>query len=202
MPHATVAEAEEGSATRERGVNLDELDAPTLRRLLQSPNMGEPTRERIRSLIESAPDARLAGQRAPLTAKLVSGYSPLPAGGRSFVLYGPPRTKKTHNRVVFRNGKPKVLPSAAWCAWLDALRETGQLPPPEPLPDLPYQCRATFWRDADRGDLVGYQQGLADVLEGGGVISNDKWIQSWDGTRLLVDRACPRVEVELVPMEE
>lgn len=183
-------------------MKLEELDAPTLRRLLQSPNMGEPTRERIRALIDSAPDARLTDPRAPLTAEVVSGYSPVPVGGRSFVLYGPPRTKKTSNRVVFRGGTPKVLPSAAWCAWLDALRETGQLSPSEPLPDVPYRCRALFWRDADRGDLVGFQQGLADVLEEGGVISNDKWIQSWDGSRLLVDRACPRVEVTLTPIEE
>jgi hypothetical protein len=183
-------------------VKLEELDAPTLRRLLQSPNMGEPTKERIRSLIGSAPDAHLTDRPAPLTAKLVSGDGGVPVEGRSFVLYGPPRTKKTHNRVVFRKGRPKVLPSAAWCAWLDALRETGQLPAVEMLPARPYNCRALFWRDRDAGDSQGFYQGLADVLQEGGVVPDDKWLVAWNGSRLLVDRACPRVEVTLTPIEE
>lgn len=33
------------------------------------------------------------------------------------------------------------------------------------------------------------------------VITDDKWICSWDGSRLLVDRVTPRVEVILTPME-
>jgi hypothetical protein len=183
-------------------VKLEELDAPTLRRLLQSPNMGEPTKERIRSLIDSAPDARPTDRPAPLTAKLVSGDGGVPVEGRSFVLYGVPRTKKNSLRRKMVGGQLKTVASEAWYAWVDALRATAQLPPPEPLPDHPYNCAAAFYRAAAVGDLVGYQQGLADVLEKLGVLSDDGLIQGWDGSRLLVDRACPRVEVTLTPIEE
>jgi hypothetical protein len=61
----------------------------------------------------------------------------------------------------------------------------------------PYNCAAIFYRDANRGDAVGYYQGLADVLEKAQVITNDKFITQWDGSRLLVDRENPRVELVL-----
>jgi hypothetical protein len=54
-----------------------------------------------------------------------------------------------------------------------------------------------FYRDAERGDAVGYYQGLADLLEKRGVVANDRLIMSWDGSRLLKDSANPRVELTL-----
>lgn len=182
------------------------IDDDKLRALLRDDRVAEGYKARVRAELESRGEGVAA---PPATVRAFAPDAPgVSATSRAFdaapvlrlVLYGPPRTKKTSNQVVFRGGKPKVLPSAAWLAWLDALRETGQLPDREPLPDRPYHCRATFYRDADRGDLVGFQQGLADVLEEGGVLSNDKWIRSWDSTRLEVDRACPRVVVVLTPM--
>jgi hypothetical protein len=68
--------------------------------------------------------------------------------------------------------------------------------------DYPVNCRALFYRDANRGDAVGLYQGLADVLEHGGVVTNDKYLVSWDGSRLLKDSARPRVEVELIAIGE
>lgn len=62
-------------------------------------------------------------------------------------------------------------------------------------------CRAIFYRKQDGpGDLVGYFQGLADLLEKRGVLEDDSLIRSWDGSRLDVDRQQPRVEVELVEL--
>lgn len=61
-------------------------------------------------------------------------------------------------------------------------------------------CRAVFYRDANRGDLIGYAQGLADLLEERGVLVNDALIQGWDGSRLDVDHERPRVEAELTPL--
>ena len=63
--------------------------------------------------------------------------------------------------------------------------------------DAPLNCRALFYRDARRGDAVGYYQGLADLLEKRGVIENDAQLTQWDGSRLLLDRENPRVEIEL-----
>jgi hypothetical protein len=33
------------------------------------------------------------------------------------------------------------------------------------------------------------------------VVSDDRWIESWDGSRLLWDRERPRVEIELTAAE-
>lgn len=62
-------------------------------------------------------------------------------------------------------------------------------------------CAAIFYRDANRGDAVGYYQGLADALESAGVLSDDKWIMQWDGTRLAKDAKRPRIEVTLTALD-
>lgn len=75
--------------------------------------------------------------------------------------------------------------------------------------------RATFYRDRSSGDLLGYEQALADFLQepiyrmdkktgkpkiardGAGVIRDDVQIVSWDGSRLMKDAANPRIEVAI-----
>ena len=42
---------------------------------------------------------------------------------------------------------------------------------------------------------------LSPQVKGLHVLPDDKWIQAWDGSRLEIDKAVPRVEVELTPME-
>jgi Holliday junction resolvase RusA-like endonuclease len=111
------------------------------------------------------------------------------------VIYGAPRTKKTSNRLVRAGKRAVVLPSKAWATWVQEAKIRGlsaRLPLTAAL-----NCRAVFYRDADRGDAVGYYQGLADLLEKRRVIANDKQIVSWDGSRLLKDATNPRVEVTL-----
>jgi Holliday junction resolvase RusA-like endonuclease len=131
---------------------------------------------------------------------------PRVAPGRRIVLVipGAPRTKKTSNRIVRVGGSRKsfkILPSAAHESWFEramllmraefrALTIAGLAPIARPV-----HVRAIFYRDAARGDLVGYQQALADFLERAGIIVNDKYVVSWDGTRLEVDRGRPRIEV-------
>lgn len=132
------------------------------------------------------------------------------------VIWGAPRTKKTSNQGVrtghkcpkcrLGTGPIRVFPSAAWRNWVqkavvtvrtsDGDRDLRTLPPGS-LPDRPYNCAAVFYRDADRGDMIGFAQGLADFLEQRNIISNDKWIRSWDGSRLDIDRARPRVELTI-----
>ncbi len=187
-------------------------DRPTLERMLADPRFGEPMKDRIRARLATLPTTKAAPAAAPaISAHRKSEESRNSGaleqiahfpGALRLTLFGPPRTKKTSNRLVVHQGRRKVIPSEAWCAWRDAIAATNQIPEDVQLPDRPYRCIALFFRQADVGDLVGYQQGLADVLEESGVISNDKWIRSWDGTRLLVDRACPRVELVLTPMED
>jgi len=41
---------------------------------------------------------------------------------------------------------------------------------------------------------------ISDALEAGGVLADDVLVESVDGSRILYDRARPRVEIELDPM--
>ncbi len=129
----------------------------------------------------------------------------------TFTIDGPPRTKKTHNQVVMIHGFPRVLPSKQHAKWFKnamsqspvirtLLRDRGI---PLPLAG-PVRIAAVFYRDADSGDLAGYEQALGDWLQssrlrpkrtGAGILEDDKQIKSWDGTHLEVDRARPRIEV-------
>lgn len=124
-----------------------------------------------------------------------------------FTVWGSPRTKKTSNQVVTK-GRVRVLPSKAWSRWVKTAPILRGITREEPvrqvlsIADRPYNICATFYRDARRGDAVGYYQGLADLLEKRGVISDDKWLCAWDGSRLRVDRVNPRVEVVLTVMDE
>jgi len=61
----------------------------------------------------------------------------------------------------------------------------------------PVNVGAIFYRQTACGDAVGYYQALADWLEGAGVVENDRWITSWDGSRMRKDSANPRVDVEI-----
>jgi hypothetical protein len=122
---------------------------------------------------------------------------------RQYVILGAPRTKKTSNRVVRLRGKkagrPLVLPSQAWVTWCRCARiwnEDDWIVGANPGTGA-VNCRAIFYRDANRGDAVGYYQGLADLLQKRGIVADDKLIVSWDGSRLAVDRKRPRVEITL-----
>ena len=117
---------------------------------------------------------------------------------------GVARTKKNSGRIVPRGNRHIILPSEAWQRWCDAvapkmreaLAEAGHVPI-----DFPVNCKALFYRDALRGDACGFYQGLADLLEHGGVVANDKWITRWDGSRLCKDSSRPRIELELTRIE-
>ena len=123
----------------------------------------------------------------------------------SFTVLGAPRTKKNHGDRWKPAGSNRTLtvPSKAWRAWLATVGfqlQDGHIrrrfTDGETL-RFPVNCQAIFYRDALRGDAVGYYQGLADLLEKTGVVKNDAQIVSWDGSRLLVDRKNPRTEVTL-----
>lgn len=113
-------------------------------------------------------------------------------------LFGAPRTKK-NSGTIWRVGTRTVIkPSDAWLAWRDTVRASLAQRPEFALGfSIPLNCAATFYRDREAGDAVGYYQGLADILEECGVVQDDKWIVSWDGSRLKKDRDCPRVELTL-----
>lgn len=113
------------------------------------------------------------------------------------VIDGAPRTKKTSNQILRFGGRLKVNPSPQFLAYqeqalwqLDAFSRRSWVPIAHPV-----SVEARFYRDRNTGDLIGYMQALADVLEKARVLSNDRMIESWDGTRLDKDAVRPRVEV-------
>lgn len=148
---------------------------------------------------------RLAGARTvePANPDEISSKLAETSDGLSslrLTLYGAPRTKKTSNQLQRFGGRLKVVPSAAWMKWRDDC--LPQVNDSMRLRDQPYNLCAIFYRDANRGDAVGYLQGVADVLQEAGVVSDDKWFTQFDGTRLRVDRKRPRVEIVLCAVED
>ena len=95
------------------------------------------------------------------------------------------------------------MPSAAYSAWdrmaqLQLAKFRAEHPLRIILPiRLPMNIKALFYREALVGDAVGFYQALADTLEKGGIVENDRLIVSWDGSRLMKDKENPRVEVEI-----
>jgi hypothetical protein len=159
-----------------------------------------------------------------------------------FTIDGPPRTKKTSNRVVHKgrrcgrckrgDGPPIVLPSEAFVEWeieaapqlrrqwaavetrkvaCSRCKGTGEKTSdprdacigcggtgarPAPVASI-VVVTATFYREADVGDLAGYVQALGDALQTAGVLKNDELIKSWPGFPLDKDAARPRVELDI-----
>lgn len=109
----------------------------------------------------------------------------------------------------------RVFPSKAWRTWSKLASITtsdgefhligdkpyirlGSAPACLWVPiDYPVNMAAVFYRDADRGDLVGYVQGICDLLEERGILVNDQLVQGLDGSRLAIDRDNPRTELVL-----
>ena len=123
------------------------------------------------------------------------------------VFPGAPRTKKNSGDFWMVGTKKVLRPSPYWMAWRDGVKkwwlELPAVARRQRITDttLTINCTAFFYRDARRGDAVGYYQGLADVLQELEIIPDDKQIVSWDGSRLFVDSARPRVELWLTPVQ-
>lgn len=120
----------------------------------------------------------------------------------SFTILGAPRTKKNSQRIAKTSvGRPFILQSRASDAWSKAaiIQLRSQLAR-APIA-VPVNLRALVYRDRAVGDLGNYLAGICDVLEAATVVVNDKWILGFDGSRLLIDRVRPRVEIELTSLD-
>jgi Holliday junction resolvase RusA-like endonuclease len=135
---------------------------------------------------------------------------------------GPPRTKKTSQRIFVnrRTGKPFITSSGIATDWASGAivqlrRQAADLPRSDYVTKVkgrkvtknavwvkPVRVTALFYRDGERGDLCGYMQAVGDALEAAGIVSNDKIIGSWDGSLRLIDRKNPRVELELMALPD
>ena len=150
----------------------------------------------------------------PKRPKPSTSFTLRPGESISFVLPVTPRTKKNSRKHIKRRSKSgKVitvpLPSDAYSkmeaeivAWANDIPGNllvgcvvwcaCELELAQPL-----NCAAIFYREKNIGDAVGYYQALADALESSGIVSDDKWITQWDGSRLAKDATRSRIEVTL-----
>ena len=118
----------------------------------------------------------------------------------NITLIGRPITKKNHQQmVVAGNGRKFLIQSKAYRQYeKDCLKQlmylykgktiTGQL-----------SMKALYYMPTKaRPDLLNLLQATADIIEKAKVISNDKNIYSFNGSRIMgVDKLNPRVEILL-----
>ena len=122
----------------------------------------------------------------------------------TYTLLGTPRTKKNSQRV-FRlpSGGTRIAPSAAYVQYeWDCLR---QLPPPSRPLAGPVNFRCLYYMPARRRvDLTNLLEATDDILVKAGVLADDcaAVVAGHDGSRVLLDRKNPRVEIEIAEMEE
>jgi len=125
-----------------------------------------------------------------------------------FLIEGAPRTKKNHQRIIRVKGRPVIAQAHTADAWEQTaiLQLRAQRPKgmgggmPTFMTDV--NARVLVYRDRAVGDLGNYLAAVCDALERAQVVENDRLIGGFDGSRLLVDRARPRVEIDLTPLTD
>lgn len=126
------------------------------------------------------------------------------------VILGAPRSKKNSLRRLKRGKRIFTVPSLAHEQWeavavaqlVRQYREWARgLPMGTPI-DFPVNMKALVYRErAGRADLINFLSAVSDALERAGVLVDDRLVASLDGSRLLLDRERPRVEIELTACE-
>lgn len=124
-----------------------------------------------------------------------------------FTVTGHPRTKKTGQRIVGgAGGRMRIIPSKVTIKWsndaqLQIQAQLGKYRGNTFHERQRWNLCAVFYRPNETtADLVNHLQALCDVLQAAGAVANDRWIAGFDGSRLAVDAARPRVEIELSEM--
>lgn len=128
-------------------------------------------------------------------------------------ILGPPVTKKNSGIIMtagpkcphceHRTGRSFVLPSPQYQAWeKKAVVQIQRQIAGAAAFAVPVNCRALIYRERAVGDANNYYAAVADALEAAKIVTNDRLIVSWDGSRLLKDDANPRVEILLAPVDD
>lgn len=117
------------------------------------------------------------------------------------ILYGRPITKKNSSRII--PGKhPRLLPSKAYERYEnDCLRQITAKHRKKLNGEYNMKC-VYYMPTRSRVDLVNLLQATCDILVKAGVIEDDnsKIIKSHDGSKVLLDKKEPRVEIELTEL--
>lgn len=118
----------------------------------------------------------------------------------TFTIPGNPVTKKNHQRILkTRDGRSFVAPSSqykqyeAQCGWFVPREEI----------DYPVNVEAKYYMQTlRRVDLVNLLEATMDILVKYGCLKDDdsKIVVSHDGSRVLLDRKNPRVEITITKL--
>lgn len=124
-----------------------------------------------------------------------------------------PRTKKNHMQLVtLKTGRQMMLPSKAYKTFekevLNFVAENPLIIKSNDEFTLPIKDRVNlkckFYKEKDyKSDLAGYLQAIQDALVKAGVLSDDnhKIIESTNGSKVLLDKDNPRIEIEITRKE-
>lgn len=123
-----------------------------------------------------------------------------------FTIAGAPRTKKNGSRIVIQGCARRIIPSAAYLDYAESslwqLRRANR--PKEPIA-TPVNVRCIYFMPtARRVDLVNLLEATCDILVDAGILADDNSdiVASHDGSRVLIDRVRPRVEITITEATE
>lgn len=122
----------------------------------------------------------------------------------TYTLLGTPRTKKNHQRILRgAGGRPTIAQSKEYIQYeKDCLWQIRS--PPRPLAG-PVNVKCLYYMPTRlRVDLVNLLEATCDILVKAGVLADDcaTIVVGHDGSRVLLDRQRPRVEIEIIEMED
>ena len=116
----------------------------------------------------------------------------------NFTIGIPPVTKKNHQQLIVRNGRPMAIPSKQYIQY----EKDCQFFMPRILTiDRPINVKAIYYMPTRRiVDLTNLHEALHDILVSYRVISDDnsRIVVSTDGSRVMYDKENPRTEVEII----
>ena len=117
------------------------------------------------------------------------------------VLYGTPVTKKNSERIWInqKTNKPFIAPSKAYKAYEKDCGKQIAAAYKQHI-DVPINLKCVYYMPNKRKvDLCNLLGATCDILVKFGVIADDNSaiVKRHDGSRVLVDKANPRVEIEI-----
>lgn len=118
-----------------------------------------------------------------------------------FVILGKPPVKKNSQRIVVNKTTNArfIMPGSKYKKWhAHAVTQLKAQWRDEPHSGFVHVRAHFFLPDLRRVDLSNLLEAPADALEEAGVLENDYWISSWDGSRRLLDRNNPRIELTVI----
>lgn len=119
------------------------------------------------------------------------------------IIPGNPTTKKNSNEIHInpKTGQRFVSPSQRFKEYQDMAL---WFVPQEGI-DYPINLKCVYYREDKRKvDLCNLLEATCDILVKGGTIADDNYtiVASHDGSKVLIDRKNPRVEIEITRYEE